>query len=314
MAVFPFVQFDVPGALGIEDGRYLVRNPDGEGAAKGERKGDDVIVVSSLQAPPRRRKRARRRPADADTAPPADVPLTRATVVRATPLGERRASRGLEATDPAPLAAEEPDIWLDRMRRDPEARDAFAAEARTLLNHALHVRATAAMDPHVPQLGPETPTATRIGYGDGDELVAGRWTEAIEAPPDPAASSRRAEALRPQERLAAVLGGREEVPPYETLILRARLDLDNHRPRDAALQLEPAVSSLLAELGHSPQVEQGEEREDVALLQAQTKALANIRDEALTRTPNADSIALLTQTLEVAERVLRRRRILGGAP
>ena len=87
----------------------------------------------------------------------------------------------------------------------------------------------------------------RVGFGSGDELADGRWSEAIELPRRER-RRRRAEALRPQERLAAVLGGREHVDACETLLLRARLDLDQDRFREAALQLRIGLEALLAEL------------------------------------------------------------------
>src|SRR5919107_2969145 len=58
----------------------------------------------------------------------------------------------------------------------------------------------------------------------------------------------RATALRPQERLAAVLAGRDAVLACEELTLRARSDLDAGRLREAALQLRAAFEAALAEL------------------------------------------------------------------
>ncbi len=54
--------------------------------------------------------------------------------------------------------------------------------------------------------------------------------------------------LRPQERLAALLGGRDVALACEELTLRARLDLDHGRGREAALQLSAALDAALAEL------------------------------------------------------------------
>ena len=47
---------------------------------------------------------------------------------------------------------------------------------------------------------------------------------------------KRGETLAPQERLAAILGGRDALLAGEELLLRARLDLDAGRTREAALQ------------------------------------------------------------------------------
>ena len=45
-----------------------------------------------------------------------------------------------------------------------------------------------------------------------------------------------------------MLGGRERVDVCETLLLRARADLDAGREREAALQLRVGLEALLAEL------------------------------------------------------------------
>src|SRR5262245_20275814 len=71
--LFPFVQLDLPGALAIADGRYVLR--DGEE--------ERVLVVETHGAPPPpRRKRRRPRPAEGGSAPES-LPLARATLVRA---------------------------------------------------------------------------------------------------------------------------------------------------------------------------------------------------------------------------------------
>ena len=59
--------------------------------------------------------------------------------------------------------------------------------------------------------------------------------------------------LRPQARLAAVLNGRERPLACEELTLRARLDLDHGREREAALQVLVALDAALAELAADPQ-------------------------------------------------------------
>ena len=91
----------------------------------------------------------------------------------------------------------------------------------------------------------------RIGYGSGEEVAAGRFTEARDVDVRASGASRRRrreEELRPQERVAAVLGGRERIDACETLLLRARADLDAGRHREAALQLRVGLEALLVEL------------------------------------------------------------------
>ena len=76
---------------------------------------------------------------------------------------------------------------------------------------ALHAHRTAAMDPHVREVSREQALVVRLGVGDGEQVADGRWTEAIElAPFAPGRrQSVRAGVLRPQERLAALLSGRD---------------------------------------------------------------------------------------------------------
>ena len=80
--------------------------------------------------------------------------------------------------------------------------------------------------------------------------AATRWPTAASAR---RASCRRTDARRarrsmeaPEERFAALLGGREEVLPAEELVLRARADLNAGRLREAALQARVALEALLA--------------------------------------------------------------------
>src|SRR4051812_30049865 len=94
-ACFRFVQLDVPGRLGLDDGRYLVR------ATAGDADEDEtVLVVQTMGAPaagrrpPRRRRRARR--ADPGEAPP-EVPVTRLTVIPARTQSHDEATRELKA-------------------------------------------------------------------------------------------------------------------------------------------------------------------------------------------------------------------------
>src|SRR5918996_5177425 len=101
--------------------------------------------------------------------------------------------------------------WLERLSGDAEAAEGQVGEAVVLLNRALHAHRAASQDPYVHEVSPATAVAIRIGYGTGDEGAEGRWSEARE-PPLGERRTRRTEALQPQERVAAVLGGREAVP------------------------------------------------------------------------------------------------------
>jgi hypothetical protein len=88
--------------------------------------------------------------------------------------------------------------------------------------------------------------AVRVGYGSGDQVADGHFTAAYELPADER-RGRAAEAMAPLERLAAVLSGTEEVGAAEELVLRARLDVDAGRFREAALQARIALEALLAQ-------------------------------------------------------------------
>ncbi len=114
----------------------------------------------------------------------------------------------------------------------------------------------------------------RVGFGAGEHVADGRWLRARElAVPDQGAgsSARRARrgrnaALRPQERLAEMLGARENGLVCEELALRARLDLDQGRAAHAAVGLSGALDAALRELP-------AEQRPDLALRIAELQKL-----------------------------------------
>lgn len=197
--------------------------------------GDDarqVIVIGGLEAPRLRRLGgARRQRARAAEPEPAAVEVTRATVVGADALpgGEAGAA-----------------AWLEQAAgRD--AAPARVAEALAVLNSALHARRIAAADAFAVELAPGGALVTRIGYGNGDQVADGRWTAARELPPE-RPRPRREAALRPQERFAALLAARDAALASELLALRARLDVEQGRAREAALQLDAALGAALSEL------------------------------------------------------------------
>jgi hypothetical protein len=215
-ALFGFVQLEFPWALGPPDGRYVLRGHAGEP--------EHVLVTTTLGAP-QRRLLGGRRPAPA-SAEPEPVATARATLVAASPFSDERA-----AAD-----------WLKAAGEDE------IAEAIAVLNRVLHLQRTAAADPAVREVAREQALVSRVGYGEGEEVAHGRWTEATTFPVPRTPRKRRAAALRPQERLAALLGGRDAPLAAEELALRARIDLDAGRRREAALQLRIALEAGLAEL------------------------------------------------------------------
>ena len=187
--------------------------------------GDDVrqiVVIGGIAAPRRRRRGARPRHATADRGA---VEVTRATVIEAAPLGE---------------AAED---WLARATGADAGR--VTSEALALLNRAVAGQRVAAADPWLPDADPARALACRIGYGSGEQVAEGDWEAARELPPP---ERRALRSLSPQERVAALLGGRDAALACEELALRARGDLEHGRPREAALQAAIALDAALAEL------------------------------------------------------------------
>jgi hypothetical protein len=274
----------------LADGRYLAREPDQGGR-------ESVLVVQTLGTPARVRKRRRPRATEPDAAP-SPLPLVRVTAIRAFAPFE-------EAT--------EAERWLEEATEVEDTVDVLLEDGAALLNRALHAQATAAADPHVRELTPERAVAARIGYGSGEETAAGRFSAAREVDPRAGAASRRKqrrEDLRPQERVAAVLGGREQIDACETLLLRARADLDAGRDREAALQLRVGLEALLEEL-QGALSDPGHEK-DMATLSERRSEAGEAANAALYGSLTPDRLSHLAELLEICERVLRRRRVLRG--
>jgi hypothetical protein len=197
----------------LPEGRYLVREGEVE----------RVLIVQELDAPrPQRRGRRRARP----VAPgePEEVPLTRLTVTG-------------ESFDDASSAS----AWLKRTIADRESGTRALREAIRIVNRALNALRAEARDPLVQEIGATKALAVRLGHGTGDELAEGRWTEASQLPQP---RRGRLDDVEPQSRVAAVLAGRDEVHPAETLMQRARLDAQQGRDAEARYGLEAARAAL----------------------------------------------------------------------
>jgi hypothetical protein len=110
--------------------------------------------------------------------------------------------------------------------------------------------------------------------------------------------------------MAAVLGRREQIDPCETLLLRARADLDGGRLRDAALQLRVGLEALLVEL-QGALVDPGHV-EDMNELSTRRGEAGEAANTALRGDLDADATRNVGELLEICERVLRRRRVLRG--
>lgn len=261
--------------------------------ASGEEEDDDtVLVVQTMGAPPAGRRPPRRRrrpqPADPEDGPP-EVPITRLTVIPA------------RTVDPSEFEAE-----LDALKADPAATEEAVAEGLREVNRVVRAHRIASQDPYGHEIGRLTPIAVRVGVGTGTELADGKWTVAFTVG-SPERPRRRRDALRPQERLAELLSGREPIDVCETLLLRARADLDQRRPREAALQLSQGMEALLAEL---PDRAGPGQEEDLAALRDRRGSTSATATAALHGNPSADQVDQLAETLRICERVLRRRQAL----
>lgn len=246
--LFLFLQFEFPWELGPPDGRYLLRS----GAdAEPER----VVVLGTLGAAFRTSARG--------TGLPIPRRARRGKVVAGPPEPARVATTRVTIVDPIPLSAErQARAWLEDLDTE---RDASAAAG--VLNRVLRFHRIASADPYIHEVSPAQALVIRAGWGAGEQVADGRWVHARELPwtggTGRSAGARRlrgdrSAALRPQERLAELLGARGQALMCEDLVLRARLDLDHGRLAHAAIELDAAYAAALGEL-------RGEQRQDLAI-------------------------------------------------
>jgi hypothetical protein len=274
--LFTFVQMELPWELGPADGRYLLRKSAGPDGNEPEH----VVVLSTIGAERRGMlgKRSRTRRADPE---PASVPVARATVVDSVPLS-------LET-----LA----NTWLKQL--DPE-REAHAA-AR-VLNRVLYAHRIAGAAPHIHEISPAQALVVRAGFGEGEQVADGLWSDARELVLSRRRAGKRASALRPQERLALLLSGRGNVLLCEELALRARLDLDQGRLALAAIELDRAYVAALRELPN-------ERRPDLrARIEELRELSAGVAMNASGQTPEEK---VVRHALERLEATLRARTATG---
>jgi hypothetical protein len=189
-----------------------------------------VLVIATLGAPERRRLLSKRKRNAQPEPDPVPVATGRATVIDVgQPAGTVQDARA----------------WLRR------AGEADLEAGIAVLNRALHAFRLVTADPYLHPVGRQHALVARVGFGAGEQVADGLWTDARELL---LARRRqpRATVLQPQARLAAVLGGRERALACEELALRARTDLDHGRDREAALQVLVALDAAVAELGADP--------------------------------------------------------------
>lgn len=227
MPLLPLAQLEFAGELPIEDGRYLVR-PGGEPDAS-----PDVLSVRTLgaeRARPRLARRKKAKPVDPE-ASPGPLRVARVTLIKSKPF-EREGA----AAD-----------WLAEVAASEEVSAGLAEETARTLNRAIQAHRISAPDPYAADLHHGAAAMIRFGYGTGEEVAEGRWSEAVEmteARRRSMLAARRAD-IGPQERVAAVLGGREPPLPHEELLAAARRALAEQREAEAATLLEAAARSHL---------------------------------------------------------------------
>jgi hypothetical protein len=270
------VQFEFPWALGPADGRYVVRDA-------AESPATYVLVLATLGAPERRRRRDRHGRTAAPEPAPTPVTTARATVV-----------------DAAPAALAEAERWLA------EAGRADAERALSQVARAVRAHRVASADPtvHEPALGQAL--VVRAGHGAGEQVAEGRWSAARELPAAPAVRTRRVAGLRPQERVAALLGGRAAALACEELTLRARHDLDAGQLREAAVQLRTALEAALAELSTATGASADLQRRVAELSERRPEVVA-LADAALHGAVPREAAEMLAPTLGRLEAALRAR-------
>lgn len=225
MDLLPFAQLEVAGRLAIDDGRYLVRPP-GEPDSR-----PDVLAIRTLGAARARARLRRGRPVAVEPAPGAEpIPVCRLTLIKSVPFDDEPSARR----------------WLARVGGDSDLSAALAHDVAATANRALEAHRVAAPDPYAADLDPGTALVVRFGFGAGEEVAEGRWSAAVALPESRRRGlrSRAVDGVGAQERIAAVLGGRDSVEPSEALLLDAERAWAQGRLRLAAIVLESALGAL----------------------------------------------------------------------
>jgi hypothetical protein len=244
-----------------------------------------VIVLATLGAPERRRLLARRKRDAAPQPDPTPVATGRATIID---VGE-------------PLRSEaEARRWLS------SAGERDLQTDLAVLNRALHAFRLVTADPYLHPVGRQHALVARVGFGAGEQVADGLWADARELRADPRRLP-RAKVLQPQARLAAVLTGRERALACEELALRARIDLDAGRGREAALQILVALDAAVAELQADATAESLAAR--LTELRDQRDAVAAAAQTALAGPVSNGELEAVAHALSRIEAALRARAV-----
>ena len=274
------------GSLSLDDGRYLIRSGPAE----------RVLVTETEGAlPPARRRRRRPRKVTVTDAP-VTVSIAVVTVIRAD-----------RPFDSETAAA----TWLDQLE-DPDFTGDVLDDAIRTLDRARAADATTAGVPFGTPTGLNDLLAAKIGYGEGELVASGRFTEALDVDARGGTGSKRRERMTRTGTLAqtaAVLGGREELTACEALIPRIRFDLETGNEAAAFLAIAPAAGATIRELEFA--VEDDGHEQDLDRLEELLPSLHEISERAgQVEEDRASDRERLIEALELAERVIRRRRIL----
>jgi len=282
---FCFVQWEFAGRLGPDPGRYTVRRFAGDDVR-------EIVVIGGLEAQRRSLRPARRRPKAVDAPEEQRVEVTRATVIEVTPLFERDAA----------------EAWLEAAAG--ERAEETVARALTVLNRAVAGYRVAAADPLLADADPERALVTRVGYGAGEQVADGEWEAARELPRP---REKRSRALVPQQRLAALLSGRDVALACEELTLRARGDLEAGRQREAAMQLHVALEAAVAELeSWRGRGDMGDRIDELAALRADAAAAANTAIQGGLEPDAVEAVGAALTRLEAALRARAAREASQG--
>ena len=184
--------------------------------------------------------------------------------------------------------------------------EALAGAALLRLNRVLHAHRIAAADPYAREVARAQALVVRVGFGNGERVADGRWDRARELPrAGPPGLRPKTAALRPQERLAALLAARDVALACEELTLRVRADADAERWRDAALGLRIAFEAALAELEPWREIRGLPER--LAQLREHRSGVGAVANAALQGGLQDEQIELVRSVLGRIEAALRAR-------
>ncbi|MEX0992444.1 MAG: hypothetical protein WDZ37_00445 [Solirubrobacterales bacterium] len=254
---------------------------------RGDRDAEElaVIAVKTLGARPRPMlgQRRRSRQAGEPGGDPDPVAITRITVIAAEPFENEQAARS----------------WL-ASTRSRDSANAYVTQGIELANRVVRAHRIAAWNPYEVEFSRERTYRIRIGFGPGDQLAEGLWSEARSVSGGSESRLRRSR-IDPGSAVAEMLSGRRPAYVGDDLLLRARLDLDQGHVNQAAIQAHAAAAALAAE------PRKGDQEGD---LQPEPDRLTELQRLALRGELDAQSAQELEEIVSALERTARRRHHL----